>query len=128
MLKTINCTVEILHMHRIGKKTDSSRPIKSFLKSQSDQNQLLNSTCQLKGSSKYASIHSDHWLSKEKLDQVKSFRRRCKELNKKEVQDPSSKKKYKVISGRLMKHSDDGKLYCYNTTCQKSKKLTLLIL
>ena len=86
-------------MHRIGKKSDSSRPIKLFRKSQSDRNLLLNSTRQLKESSKYASVRCDRWLSKEKLDQVKSLRRRCKELNEKEVQNPSSKKKYVVISG-----------------------------
>ena len=67
MLKSINCTVEILHMHRICKKSDSSRPIKLFRKSQSDRNLLLNSTRQLKESSKYASIRCDRWLSKNKL-------------------------------------------------------------
>ena len=57
-------------MYEIGEKSDSSRPIKLFRKSQSDRNLLLNSTRQSKESSKYASIRYDRWLRRKNLNKL----------------------------------------------------------
>ena len=72
--------------------------------------QVLVNVKRLKEDPYLAGIGLVKWLPRAEVDKVKNFRKQCSDLNKDCPPDASGRKPYVVISGRLMKLVDDGKL------------------
>ena len=72
--------------------------------------QVLVNTKRLKEDPSLARISIAKWLSRAEVDKVKHLRKQCCDLNKDCPPDVSGRKLYMVISGRLMKRVEDGKL------------------
>ena len=73
--------------------------------------QVLVNTKRLKEDPSLVGISIAKWLSRAEVDKVKNLRKQCSDLNKDCPPDASGRKPYVVISGRLMKRAEDGKLH-----------------
>ena len=60
-----------------------------------------------------ANIYISQLLSREEIERVKALRRHCESLNKSAVGDIKGRKRFVVLSGKLMFRADSGKLEPY---------------
>lgn len=79
-----------------------------------DSQFVLSQAKWLKDNPKTASIYISAVLSQDELGRLKELRRRCVDLNKDGPLDKKGRKKYVVLSGKIMYRSDEDKLLPLN--------------
>ena len=136
ILASIGCQKsQSLFLHRIGKdsgndssKSNRRRPFKVQLSSDVECQQVLVNTKHLKEDPSLAGISIAKWLSRAEVDKVKHLRKQCSDLNKNCPPDVSGRKPYVVISGRLMKRIEDGKMQRVSPTIPTNTSIAFLFL
>ena len=121
MFGCLQCRCVIISHARIGnvanRDTKSAKwphSIKVEFKLLYDVSSILNNTKFLKEDKYYAGVNLCKWLSREELINLKRFRPQCIDLNKAHSADAHGHKPFIVISGKLMKRDEYGKLQAFS--------------
>ena len=89
------------------------RPLKVELGTAVDCRYVLSHAKWLSDNSATACVHIGPLLSRAELDNMKNLRQLCSDLNKNAQPDRRGRKRYFILSGKLMTRTDDGKLEHY---------------
>ncbi len=115
MFDYLGCRCDISRHIRLGRPVSNgrkniARPIKVELRSPDMVDSILSQAKYLKQCDYYGSVNVDRWRSSEELQNIKSLRQRCCELNEASDISIKGRKPYVVISGKLMCRGANGKL------------------
>ena len=114
MLDFLGCRCDFTRSSRIGRSSHQSdaraRPLKLELRTASDASNILSRAKHLRHDTYYGGVYINKWLSNEEMKDIKSLHRQCDELNKNNMND---KRKFIVVSGRIMQRDTDGRLQIY---------------
>ena len=120
MFGFMGCRCDIIRHTRISRDShqggiSSVHPIKIELKCTSDASIILSRARCLSGDAYYAGVHISKWLSEEEMNDVKILCRKCDELNP-DHSSSKDRKRFIVISEKIMKRKLNGWLQVYNST------------
>ena len=124
ILESIGYNGPIVRARRIGRPDTTTsgdpksrkpkcRPLKVELGTAADCRYMLSHAKWLNGNSATARVHIGPLLSHAELDKMKNLRQLCSDLNKNAQPDRRGRKRYFILSGKLMTRTDDGKLKQY---------------
>ena len=108
----LECNVRVIKVTRLGRVKSSKKPrlLRVELATEFDRDILLRAAKYLKDDSSTPHIYITQWLQPEELTKLKSVQDRCHELNRQSHSAKGSKRKYVVISGKIMQRVSDGSI------------------
>ena len=124
ILESIGYNGPIVRVRRMGRPDTTTggdsksskpkyRPLKVELGTAADCRYVLSHAKWLNDNPATACVHIGSLLSRAELDKMKNLRQLCSDLNKNAQPDRRGRKRYFILSGKLMTHTDDGKLEQY---------------
>ena len=134
ILEYIGYNGPVIRVHRMGRLSSAAptnskpnktktRPVKVQLESKADCQYVLSQARWLRENPAMANIYISQLLSREEIERVKALRRHCESLKKSAVSDKKGRKRFVVLSGKLMFRADSGKLEPYYDKTANSSTL-----
>ncbi len=106
----LECDIRLVATTRIGRVGSKPRLLKVELNTISDRDLLLRAAKFLREDPTTKSIFITPWLLPDELAKLKRIKNRCYELNQKSSAAKDGKRKYVVVSGKIMERISNGSL------------------
>ncbi len=106
----LECDIRLVATTRLGHVGSKPRLLKVELNTISDRDLLLRAAKFLREDPATKSIFITPWLLPDELAKLKLTKNRCYELNQKSPATKDGKRKYVVISGKIMERTSNGSL------------------
>ena len=118
MFDFLDARCDIIRQSRLGRLSQRSgdsnaRPIKVELRSVNDAVIILARARCLREDAFYADVYIKKWLSEDEMKEVKLLRRQCTALNRDQPSDINGRRRFVVLSGKIMERNPSGRLEAY---------------
>ena len=120
MIDYLGCRCDVTRHSRIGHphQSKSARPIKIEFKSFNDASVVLSKAKHLRDDAYYTGVYINKWLSDIDMKSIKQLRQQCGTLNQGQA-SVNGRKKFIVISGKIMERDSSGRLQVYSIAKDK---------
>lgn len=120
MFDFMGARCDVIRHSRIGRSPhqsnkSSTRPIRVELRSASNASIILSRAKHLRYDAYYGGVYINKWLSEDEMNCVKLLRRQCDALNRDLPIDNNGRKRFVVISGKIMQRNSNGRLETYSS-------------